>query len=139
MPTNEFSGESRRILSRELTTCTVSSDGKAVELGFLDWSAKSVFLQLTFDQAQSIVMTLPHLLSQALKKRTGSENSRYVFRIGSWSIEGAENQDCLIVTLATADGFEVSLGIAFDACRQLGANLHDRGEKAVEAVHRAQH
>ena len=77
-------------------------------------------------------MTLPHLLARALKRRTGSEQSRYVFRVSEWSIESTDNQNCLIVTLKTLDGFEVSLGIPFDACRALGVSLHHEGEKAVE-------
>ena len=119
-----------KICSRKLTTCKVVGDGGAVELGLLDRSGTPVCVQLPFDQAGSLVMTLPHVLALALKRRTGLKNSRYVFRISMWSIESTEDDKCLIVTLKTADGFEVSLGMPFDTCRPLGVSLHCEAEKA---------
>lgn len=124
-----------KICSRRLTTCGVNDDGEVVELGFLDSSSEAVSVQLPFDQAESLVMTLPHLLARALRRRTGLESARYVFRVGDWSIEGSEEDpNCLILTLATVDGFEVSLGISLEKCGFLGACLHDESEKAIGAA-----
>jgi hypothetical protein len=124
-----------KICSSRLTTCSVIGDGEVVELGFLDSSGEPVSVQLPFDQAESLVMTLPHLLARALKRRTGLESARYVFRVGDWSIEGTEeDQNCLILTLATVDGFEVSLGISSEKCGILGARLRDASEKAIGAA-----
>src|SRR5215510_2049837 len=81
-----------KICSSELTTRRVSDDGEVVELGFVDISSGAASVQLPFDQAESLVMTLPHLLARALRKRTGLENARYVFRVGDWSIEGTEEE-----------------------------------------------
>jgi hypothetical protein len=121
-----------KIYSSKLTTCGVSDDGEVVELKFLDASSEAVSVQLPFDQAGSLVMTLPHLLARALRRKTGLESARYVFRIGDWSVEGAEeDQNCLILTLATVDGFEVSLSIPLEKCGLLGACLRDESEKAI--------
>ncbi len=76
-------------------------------------------------------MTLPTLLTQALRQQTGNDDARYVF--GLRSLENAEGQACLIATLKTTDGFEVSFGIPFDACRSLGWNLYQGAERAVAA------
>jgi|RhiMethySRZTD1v2_1073278.scaffolds.fasta_scaffold1162908_1 hypothetical protein len=123
-----------KICGSKLTTCRVS-DGEVVELGFLDSSGETASVQLPFDQAESLVMTLPHLLARALRRRTGLENARYVFRVGDWSIEATEEEhDCLILTLVTVDGFEVSLAIPLGTCGLLGACLRDETEKAVGAA-----
>jgi hypothetical protein len=76
------------------------------------------------------MMTLPRLLSKALRQQTRNDTSRYVFSLGRWSIESSE-QPCLIMTLATDDGFEVSFGIPFETCRAMGWALKDEGRKAL--------
>jgi hypothetical protein len=131
----DFGDEHMKICSSKLTTCGVTDDGEVVELGFLDSSSEAVSVQLSFDQAESLVMTLPHLLARALRRRTGLENARYVFRVGDWSIESTEEEhDCIILTLATVDAFEVSLAIPLETCGLLGACLRDETEKAVDAA-----
>jgi hypothetical protein len=123
-----------KISSSKLTTCNVARDGEAVELWLLENSGLAVCVELPFDQAESVVMTLPRLLARALKKRTGGEQSRYVFRVDEWSLERAQDHNCLVATLKTVDGFEVSLGIPFDMCRALGTSLHDEGEEAIQTL-----
>jgi len=124
-----------KICSSKLTTCGVSDDGEVLELGFLNGFGEAVSVRLPFDQAQSIVMTLPHLLAGALRQRTGRESARYVFRIGDWSVQSTEeDQNCLILTVATVDGFEVSLGISLEMSSSLGASLRDEREQLLDAA-----
>lgn len=113
------------IFSSKLTTCSVSDDGEVVELRLIDRSGNALSLQLPFDQAESVVMTLPRLLGWALKRRTRSEKSRYVFHLGKWSIDGAEDSDCLLLTLMTIDGFEVTFAVPFATGESLGTSLRD--------------
>ena len=120
-----------KIRSSRLTTCRVAPDGGTVDLELIDCSGSTVTVELPFDQAEAVVMTLPTMLTQALRQRTGSDDARYVFGLGEWSLENAKGQDCLIATLKTTDGFEVSFGIPFDACRSLAWNLHKGSERAV--------
>jgi hypothetical protein len=122
-----------KIRSNRLTTCRVAEDGEMVELGLADHSGTAVCVELPFAQAEAIAMTLPHLLTRAVRKRTGSEEARYVFGLGEWSIEDTSDRNCLIVTLKTADGFEVSFGIPFEACRALGWSLKHEADVALEA------
>lgn len=122
-----------KIRSSRLTTCTVAADGTNVGLEFLDHSGTAVTVQLPLDQAKAVVMTLPHLLTRAVRQSTGSEDSRYVFDLGGWFVESTKKQDCLIATLKTTDGFEVSFGIPFEDCRGLGWHLLHAAEEASEA------
>ena len=122
----------RTIVSRRLTTCNVIKGGEAVRLDLINKAGHSVSLELTFEQAEAIVMTLPQLLSKALKARTGSEHSRYVFPSGELALESTTDVDCLILTMTTSDGFETAFGIPFADCERLGAALMREGKAAME-------
>ncbi len=125
---------SMKIRSKKLTTCRIATDGTNVGLEFLDQSGGTVTVELPLDQAEAVVMTLPHLLARAVKRQTGNDDARYVFGLQGWSIEGAKEQNCLITTLTTTNGFEVSFGIPLEACHSLGWNLMRGAEgQAVEA------
>ena len=117
--------------STRLTTCDTVKNGEAISLHFVDQAGRPVAIELPFAQAEAIVMTLPRLLSKALQSRTSSAASRYVFPLGQWFIESG-NENCLIVTLATGDGFEVSFGVPFDACQAMGWSLEHEGRSASE-------
>ena len=125
-----------KIASSKLTTCGVAADWETVELEFLDQSGAATTLQLPLDQAEAVVMTLPHVLAYALKRRTGQQDARYVFGLGEWCIEDTRDQDSLIVTLKTTDGFEVSFGIPFEAGRALGFSLQHEAKAAIAANER---
>jgi hypothetical protein len=115
-----------------LTTCEVTDDGRSLRLDFLDGEGQSMSVELPFEQAESVVMTLPHMLSKALQQRTQNKRLRYVFTPGHWSIEKAD-RNFIILTLATEDGFEVSFAIPSGGCRSIGAALKEAGESASDA------
>jgi hypothetical protein len=122
-----------KIRSKKLTTCRVAADGTNVGLEFLDHSGATVTVELPLDQAEAVVMTMPHLLARAVKRQTGNDDARYVFGLEGWSIESAKEQDCLIATLMTSHGFEVCFAIPFEACSSLGRNLLHSADGAAEA------
>jgi len=119
----------RTIISSGLTTCDATEDGQIIRLDFLDEAGEPVSVAFPFRQAAGVMMTLPRLLSKALRQQTRDDTSRYVFSLGRWSIESSE-EPCLIMTLATDDGFEVSFGIPFETCRAMGWALKEEGRKA---------
>ena len=53
-----------RICSKKLTVCHVAEDGSNVGL---DHAGTRVVLELPLEQAEAVVMTLPHLLARATK------------------------------------------------------------------------
>jgi hypothetical protein len=122
-----------KILSSKLTTCRVIQDGGTIELHLLDESQRPVTLQLPFAQAEAIAMTLPSLLTSALRQWTGDQGARYVFGLGNWALESTKGQNCLIATLTTTDGFAACFGIPFDTCQALGWNLMQHAEEITEA------
>jgi hypothetical protein len=110
----------------KLTACRTLDDGETIKLEFLDQRRNPISLLLSFENAESIVMTLPRLLTRAVRAQTGKDNSRYVFDLGQWLLEGVQDHQSLILTLTTVDGFEVSFRIPDATCRALGWSLqHD--------------
>jgi hypothetical protein len=122
-----------KIRSNKLTICRVAADGETIELEFEDADDTAVTLQFPFLQAEAVAMTLPHLLSRALQHRTGKPDARYVFSLGDWIVEDTKDGSCLIVTLRTTDGFEVSFAITRATCRALGWSLQYEANGAGEA------
>jgi hypothetical protein len=101
----------------------VAADGTNVSLEFLDHDGAAVAVEFPIDQAEAVVMTIPHLLARAAKSQTGDEAARYVFNLEGWSIENTESGNCLLATLTTSHGFEVCFAIPYEACQSLGWNL----------------
>jgi hypothetical protein len=122
-----------KIKLKELTTCGLQSGGEALELNFVDANGAEICLQVPFDHAQAMAMTLPRLLNVALKQVTGNPQARYVFPLGRWSVEAASDDDCLITTLSTEDGFEVSFGLPAETCRGLGWTLKNEADTLAGA------
>jgi hypothetical protein len=117
----------------KLTTCDAVEDGEAVRLDLIDKNGDPISLVLSFAHAESIAMTLPHLLTQAIQTQTGQDNAHYVFPLGQWLLEGIEDHQSLMLTLKTADGFEVSFRIPYDTCRALGWSLQHEANDAIES------
>jgi hypothetical protein len=124
------------IESAQLTTCDVTRDGEGVHLRFVDIAGNPVTLRLPFAQAGSLTMTLPHLLTKALKAQRGEEGSRFVFPLGEWVLEGVADGRTVIVTLRTTDGFEVSFAAPLDHCRSLAEGLTREAAEVAAAAPR---
>jgi len=122
------------ISSAKLTTCDVTPDGGIVRLNLVDVAGNPVSLQLPFDQAGALAMTLPGLLTKAVKARDGSDSARFVFPLGDWVLERIADCRALIVTLKTTDGFEASFGVPLDTCRSLAAALRREAIKVAAVV-----
>ena len=121
-----------RIVSRQLTTCTVIEGGKTIRFDLVGQAGEPVSIEMPFDQAESIVMTIPRLLSAALKMQTHDAQARYVFSVGNWSLELAKDQNCRILALRTLDGFEVAFANSFEASVAMGPALKRCSEAAWE-------
>jgi hypothetical protein len=121
-----------RIVISQLTTCSVIEGGKTIGLDFVGQAAEPVSIEMPFDQAASIVMTIPRLLSAALKMQTHDAQARYVFSVGNWSLELAKDQNCRILALRTPDGFEVAFAISFETSAAMGSALAGGSEAGLQ-------
>src|SRR5260370_2414404 len=101
----------------KLTTCKALDDGETIKLEFIDQGRNPISLLVSFEDAESIAMTLPRLLTQAVKAQTETDNSRYVFALGRWLLEGVEDHQALIFTLTTVNCFQLSFPLPPPTCR----------------------
>jgi hypothetical protein len=111
-----------RIDASRLINCGVTANGETVHLDLVDVVGKPVSLCLPFHQARCLTMTLPQLLTFALKAQTGDDTARYVFTLARWRLEAAADSR-LIITFGTPDGFEVSFCMTLQGCRELAQAL----------------
>jgi hypothetical protein len=111
-----------KIDGSRLINCGVTSNGETVHFDLVDVVGKQISLCLPFHQARSLTMTLPQLLTFALKAQTGDDTARYVFTLSQWRLEAATDSR-LIITFGTPDGFEVSFCMTLQDCRELARAL----------------
>jgi hypothetical protein len=101
------------IEAETLTTFEIAGDGKRVRFNCTDAEGAPVALSLPADCLRQMTMALPHIAQEAFRRLHGDESLRVVYTAGSWQIErDAEEGSTIILTLGTADGFEVSFGFS---------------------------
>ncbi len=54
-----------------LTACEIAADGGAISLGFIDSAGRPATVTLSLNDAGSLAMTLPGLITRALRTRFG--------------------------------------------------------------------
>jgi hypothetical protein len=104
----------------ELTSCDISRDGRVIRLSVRDGGGRPLDLQISAEEAGSLAMTLPKLLSAALKARYRDPSIRLVFPLVDYDLEGAAGSDDRILSLKTCEGFEVSFSISPSTLSQIG-------------------
>ena len=103
--TNDFGVQS-------LTTAETAADGHCIRLNFIDTSARQASLTLPTDCVHQLIMTLPQLLSKALRAETSDDSVRAIFTLGVWRLEKAAESGVYILTMITPDGFEVAFSLS---------------------------
>jgi hypothetical protein len=106
-----------------LTTCEVAPDGNAVILGFKDTNGAPAHIRLSLNQVGALAMTLPDLITKALRSRYGDHSLRYAYPLASWSVEQSSDPQTGMVTLCTTDGFSVCFSMQQELQQELGAAL----------------
>jgi hypothetical protein len=115
-----------------LTTCQVSPDGRHVRLNFANTRAGMATLRLTSACVQQLLMTLPRLLSTALKIQHRDSSVRAVFPLRDWRLEAAVGSEDLILTMTTTDGFEVAFSLSATAIAQISSAAQQRSSSAAQ-------
>jgi hypothetical protein len=108
-----------------LTTCLVTPGGQRIRLNFEDSRGRPATLSLPSPCVQQLVMTLPHLLSTALKAQHGDQSARLVFPLDEWRLETAAGSKDLILTLKTPDGFEVAFSLNAATLAQITSAIEE--------------
>jgi len=115
----------KRIVSQQLTSCTIDAGGDAITLGLVDDEGETVSVRLSVRQAEAVSMTLPHLLSCALKMKSKDQDARYVYHLGKWTLSHSREEDLLVFTLSTPDGFQTSFALSKEAAQSISYALRE--------------
>jgi hypothetical protein len=94
-----------------------------VVLGFTDGNGAPARLRIPLSEVGVLAMTLPDLLTRALRIRYGDHSLRYAYPLASWSVEPLSGPKTGMVTLCTTDGFSVCFSMRAELQQQLGTEL----------------
>ena len=72
---------------RDLDRCEIAADGGAISLGFVDSAGQPATVTLSLNDAGSLAMTLPGLITKALQTRFGDRSLYNAYPLASWAIE----------------------------------------------------
>jgi hypothetical protein len=121
--------KSMEIVGRALANCQIDPTGDSFRLNFEGADGKPASVTLPVDCGNSLLMTLPKLLEQALKVKYRDDTLKLVYPTGKWSLEAGIGMDCFILTLTTPDGFKVSFALSREDADGLASSL---GEAEVD-------
>jgi hypothetical protein len=94
-----------------LANFSVSPDGSMISINVIDENAEPGSLVLPSESLQSLIMSLPGMMQQALRRRYHDPSLRLVYPLGKWNLETSTEPGKLILTLSTPDGFAVSFAV----------------------------
>jgi hypothetical protein len=120
--------------AQSLTTCEVAPDGNSVLLGFTDSQGTPDNIRLSLNQVGGLAMTLPDLITKALRLRYGDHSLRYAYPLDSWTVERSSDPTTGMVTLCTTDGFSVCFSMQVDLQQKLAAALASEGPYQTRIV-----
>jgi hypothetical protein len=106
-----------------LTTCEIAADGGAISLGFVDSAGQPATVTLSLDDAGSLAMTLPGLITKALQARFGDRSLHNAYPLASWALEQSSDPTQVLVTLRTADGFSACFSVQHQQQNEFGEAL----------------
>jgi hypothetical protein len=125
---------SMKVEGSKLTKCGLTADGEAIQLSFADAAGDPATVVLPLELARACAAVLPQLLSFALRRRTGDDAARHVFRFQNWSVDAAPDSR-VIITVGNPDGFEISFTLPIQESRALSRALDaDAQSRAGRAV-----
>lgn len=111
MTSSNLGIDARFIVADQLGPFQLAEDGSRLFLSFICYDSATAWISLPTDCLKSLIMTFPQIMRRALQIRRGDESFRLVYPAKDIRIEQSSDPRTLIVTFATADGFEISLGI----------------------------
>lgn len=112
------------IEAETLTTFEVTPDGARVRLNATAADGEKVSFSLPLDCVSQMVMTLPRIAEEAVRRFHGDESLRIVYPTGDWNIERSAGQaDTYIVSLSTPDGFAVSFALSPAKMNAIGQSI----------------
>lgn len=123
------------IEAEALTTFELAPDGGRVRFHATDAAGAPVSFSLPADCLRQLVMTLPAVAQEAMRRQYRDPSLRIVYPVGSHAIEQGDTIGAtFIVTMSTPDGFEVSFGFDPAELRKVGRSIEAAAASVVMPV-----
>jgi hypothetical protein len=104
-------------------SCDVSPQGDRITIALPEHAGELRTIALSFDEASALAMTLPRLLSTALRRRFSDDSLRHVYALRGYKVECASDLRHLLVTLTADDGFDVAFAVKLQAVSPVAREL----------------
>ena len=115
---------------RRLINFETAADGTAVRLLVEDIAGRTIAIILTIETLSALLMTLPRMASNAIKRAHNDSAMRITYPATSFQIELSPG-NVRILTIGTPDGFTVSFSLTEEFSQELGeAHLKGIGQRA---------
>lgn len=115
---------------RRLITFETATDGAAIRLLAEDIAGRTIGIILTIETLSALLMTLPRMASDAIKRAHGDPTMRITYPATDFQIELSPG-NVHILTIGTPDGFTVSFSLTEELSQELGeAHLRGVGRRA---------
>lgn len=101
----------------------MSPGGDFILLNLPSENGKLCELVLTFDEASSLAMTLPKLLTIALHRKFSDNTLRHVYALHGYTVECTSDFRNVMIALAADDGFEVAFACNGRSASSLARDL----------------
>src|SRR5262245_36007444 len=101
----------------------VAGNGSGAQLALVDASGVEVAVMLPQEGIASLMLTLPTIMDQLVRRTNPDPQARFVFGAADWRLERGPDAESLILTLETPDRFRVSFAFGAELARGLGRAL----------------
>jgi hypothetical protein len=114
-----------------LTSFDVAPERSLFRLNLVDAEGKAVSVALPAGCLDERLMTLPRIVTRAMRAKYGDNSMRLVYALGESQLETAAGAERLILTLRTTDGFDVAFALSRRDLDAMSRNSADTDEPAA--------
>jgi hypothetical protein len=101
----------------------LADNGSAAELALADASGVEVGVTIPQEGVASLIVTLPTILDQLVRRSQPDAQARFVFGTTDCRLELGSDGGSLILTLETPDRFRMSFALGAELARGIGRAL----------------
>lgn len=123
---------------RDLTTLKVSEDGSCFRLGIRKSDGQDAGLVFPSEALKALLMSLFRAANDAFQRQTDDPNVKLVYPIDDFELQAAVQDERLILTLRTQDGFDASFALQPNTLVVMAsmARMHmEASEELAQTVH----
>lgn len=121
-----------------LTTFGISPDGTRVRFGVCNDNGESSALELPADCIHKLLMTLPQIVQETLRRSRGDSSLRMAYPMEGFRLElgnvGADGLQRYLLTLQTDSSFEITFSLKDNLLGVVAQTIMERVVEGGQAV-----